>query len=115
MTFLKTSAVAFLLAGTAAFAVLAASPQKVACIGNSITYGTLVDDRESDSYPAQLGQMLGNKYTVDNFGRPGATLLFSGHNPYVNSPEFKAALAFNPDIVIAHLGINVSVPLYCSE
>ena len=110
MTFLKTSAVAFLLAGTAAFAVLAASPQKVACIGNSITYGTLIDDRESDSYPAQLGQMLGNKYTVDNFGRPGATLLFSGHNPYVNSPEFKAALAFNPDIVIAHLGINDTDP-----
>lgn len=110
MTFFKISAVAFLLAGAAAFAVSAATPQKVACIGNSITFGFLVEDKEHNSYPAQLGRMLGDEYVVENFGRPGATLLFNGHNPYVNSPEFKAAIAFDPDIIVVHLGINDTDP-----
>ncbi|MCK5102078.1 MAG: sialate O-acetylesterase, partial [Cyclobacteriaceae bacterium] len=35
---------------------------KVACIGNSITYGSGIKDRIKDSYPAQLGRMLGDGY-----------------------------------------------------
>ncbi|MDE6263666.1 MAG: cyclically-permuted mutarotase family protein [Paramuribaculum sp.] len=110
MTFFKTSAAAVLLAGAAAFAVSAATPQRVACVGNSITYGSLVENREQNAYPVQLGRMLGDKYVVDNFGRPGATLLFKGHNPYVKSPEFKAALAFKPDVIVVHLGVNDTDP-----
>lgn len=115
MTFLKTSAAAVLLAGAAAFAVSAATPQRVACVGNSITYGSLVEDREQNAYPVQLGRMLGDKYIVDNFGRPGATLLFKGHNPYVKSPEFKSALAFKPDIIVVHLGVNDTDPRNWSD
>ena len=48
---------------------------KVACVGNSITYGTGIEDREHFSYPVQLQKMLGDKYLVGNFGKPGATLL----------------------------------------
>lgn len=32
---------------------------KVACIGNSITYGYTIEDRDKDSYPAQLQALLG--------------------------------------------------------
>jgi hypothetical protein len=35
------------------------TPIKVACIGNSITYGSGIPDRPRDSYPAQLARMLG--------------------------------------------------------
>ena len=32
---------------------------KVACVGNSITYGTGITNRDADSYPAQLQKLLG--------------------------------------------------------
>ena len=72
---------------------LKAQPIRVACVGNSITYGTGIEDRARDSYPSQLQRMLGDKYVVGNFGKPGATLLYHGHRPYVVQKEFKEALA----------------------
>ncbi len=82
----------------------------MACVGNSITYGTGVEPRETMNYPTQLGRMLGEGYEVGNFGHPGATLLNKGHNPYMKLPEFRAALDFKPDIAIVHLGINDTDP-----
>lgn len=89
---------------------VAAEPVRVACVGNSITYGTGIADREHFSYPIQLQQMLGNRYVVGNFGKPGATLLYKGHRPYVEQPEFKEALRFKGDIAVIHLGINDTDP-----
>ena len=83
---------------------------KVACVGNSITYGTGVAEREKNAYPVKLQQMLGNKYEVGNFGKPGATLLNKGHRPYIQQQEYKDALAFAGDIVVIHLGINDTDP-----
>ncbi len=83
---------------------------RVACVGNSITYGMLIDDRETMCYPAQLGRMLGKGYTVENFGHSGATLLNRGHRPYMKLPEFRAALDFRPDIAVIHLGVNDTDP-----
>lgn len=87
-----------------------AQPIRVACVGNSITYGTGIEDRAHDSYPSQLQRMLGDKYVVGNFGKPGATLLYHGHRPYVVQKEFKEALAFKGDIAVIHLGINDTDP-----
>lgn len=44
------------------------------------------------------------------FGKPGATLLYKGHRPYVEQPEFKEALRFKGDIAVIHLGINDTDP-----
>lgn len=52
---------------------------KVACVGNSITYGTGLSDRATQSYPVKLQKLLGERYEVENFGKPGATLLNQGH------------------------------------
>ena len=83
---------------------------KVACVGNSITYGSGVADREVNAYPVKLQGMLGDKYEVGNFGKPGATLLNHGHRPYTQQQEYKDALAFAGDIVVIHLGINDTDP-----
>ncbi len=88
----------------------ATQPIRVACVGNSITYGTGIADREHDSYPSQLQRMLGDKYKVGNFGKPGASLLYHGHRPYVLQKEFKEAMDFKGDIAIIHLGINDTDP-----
>lgn len=82
----------------------------MACIGNSITYGTGIADRTNDSYPSQLQRLLGSNYQVGNFGKPGATLLYHGHRPYVKQEEFKGAIAFKGDIAVMHLGINDTDP-----
>ena len=48
---------------------------KVACVGNSITYGTGLSDRATQSYPVKLQKLLGERYEVENFGKPGAPCL----------------------------------------
>ena len=65
---------------------------KVACVGNSITYGYTLPNPATDSYPSQLQQLLGETYEVGNFGKSGATLLNKGHRPYMQQEEFKRQL-----------------------
>ncbi len=99
-----------LFASLVLFFVQGADTVRVACVGNSITYGYLLPDRERNAYPSQLQRMLGDGYVVGNFGHSGATLLNKGHRPYTRLPEYKAALEFNPDIVVIHLGVNDTDP-----
>lgn len=83
---------------------------KVACIGNSVTAGYLLKNLEKESYPAQLQQLLGDKYLVGNFGHSGATLLKKGHNPFYKTKEFISVLDFHADVAIVHLGLNDTDP-----
>jgi len=84
--------------------------KKVVCIGNSITYGAGISNREAHSYPAVLGQMLGEDYIVRNFGISGCTMLNKGDNPYMNQEAYRSVLQYQPDIVIIKLGTNDSKP-----
>jgi sialate O-acetylesterase len=92
------------------FTSFAATPLKVACIGNSVTFGAGLKNPQLDAYPAQLQKLLGSAYQVENFGHNGATLLRKGHNPYYKTNEFKKAIAFKADIAIIHLGLNDTDP-----
>ena len=83
---------------------------KVACVGNSVTWGMTIPDREENCYPAQLQRMLGSGYEVRNFGHSGATLLRHGHRPYVEQKEYQEALDFKADLVVIHLGLNDTDP-----
>ena len=94
------------------FSQLAQSqPIKIACVGNSITYGARVENREQNSYPSQLATMLGDGYEVGNFGRNGATLLKRGNLPYWETEHYQEALAFDPDWVLIKLGTNDTKPV----
>jgi len=77
---------------------------KVACIGNSITYGYGYNNPKS--YPSQLDTMLGDVWEVKNFGVPGATMLRKGDNPYHKLKAYADAKGFNPDVIIIKLGTN---------
>jgi lysophospholipase L1-like esterase len=87
-----------------------AAATKVACVGDSITYGAGIADRKNDSYPVQLGRMLGPEWQVRNFGVSGATLLNKGDRPYTKQKQYQPALEFKPDIVVIMLGTNDSKP-----
>ena len=83
---------------------------RVACIGDSITFGLGIKDR-SMTYPAQLQAQLGDGYDVRNFGNSGRSILKksmrgSEKRGFLFTQEHTDALAFKPDIVICNLGIN---------
>ena len=93
----------------------AAGKSKVACIGDSITYGLGLPNREVACYPAQLQNMLDERfpgrYEVRNFGNSGRGIYLdskrgSEMRGYRYMPEHKAALEWRPDVVICNLGIN---------
>jgi len=83
-----------------------AQKTKVACVGNSVTYGAGIKDRATNSYPAQLQKLLGKDFEVANFGYSGATMLKNGHKPYWEKEAFKKSQEFAPNIVVIHLGLN---------
>ena len=83
---------------------------RVACVGDSITFGAGVENRGQNNYPKVLGRLLGAGYETRNFGVNGATLLKKGDKPYWKTGAFKAATGFKPHIVIVKLGTNDSKP-----
>jgi len=80
------------------------APVRVACIGNSITYGYTLSNPTLDSYPAQLKNLLGSDYDVKNFGVSSRTMLKKGDYPYWNEPEFDQALHLIPILSSFYLG-----------
>ena len=83
---------------------------RVACVGDSITFGAGIKDRKNDNYPVVLGRSLGERFKVRNFGVSGATLLKKGDFSYWDRPALKAATQFNPHVVVIKLGTNDTKP-----
>ncbi|MGF6930731.1 lysophospholipase L1-like esterase/pimeloyl-ACP methyl ester carboxylesterase [Chitinophaga sp. W2I13] len=81
---------------------------KIACLGASICAGARLQHPETESYPAQLGKLLGPDFEVTNYGVSSTTLLKKGDHPYWNTSGYKAALASEPNIVLIDLGGNDS-------
>jgi lysophospholipase L1-like esterase len=73
-------------------------PIRVACVGDSITYGS--------GYPSKLNDLLGSNYTVANFGVSGSTISTNSNMSYMDQPQFQEALDYHPDIVVIMLGTN---------
>jgi acyl-CoA thioesterase I len=80
----------------------ASGPIRVACVGDSITAGF--------EYPDDLWMMLGENYTVSNFGAGGASVSLSSGTPYLNQTAFQDAKQFQPNIVVILLGANDAAP-----
>lgn len=86
--------------------------QKVSCIGDSITWGLTVEERETNCYPQVLATMLGKGWQVSNFGANGATAMRNtpDYTPYIKRDVYKAGLNSSPDIAVFMLGANDSKP-----
>ena len=79
---------------------------KVACIGDSITWGFTLLNPWKQSYPALLREKLGTDYEVRNYGYNDAAARFDADTPYVNKRVYRDSLSWNPDIVLLMLGTN---------
>ncbi|MEE9349157.1 MAG: GDSL-type esterase/lipase family protein [Flavobacteriaceae bacterium] len=100
----------FLILLTVILLLSSCAPIKVACVGDSITYGASIKHRDSLSYPVQLQRLLDKKYKVANFGHSGATMLKKGDKPYWDLPEYQQSLDFEPKVIVLMLGTNDSKP-----
>ncbi len=98
-------AVAACLAGGSRTA-LASAPLKVACTGSSAMAG--LGSTDGHHVPDELGRALGPGFVVQNFGVDGATAISAVPSSYAATPQMKAALAMNPDIVLFWFGGNDS-------
>ncbi len=82
----------------------------VACIGDSITYGSESTDPANLSYPANLQRILWKDYVVDNFGWPGTTMREDHTQAYKKSQVYsKFMTGVNKteyDLALIMLGTN---------
>ena len=83
---------------------------RIACIGDSLTWGYSLPDPRWQSYPALLQEKLGAAYAVRNFGCNGASVRFDADLPYVETMAYGESRAWNPDIVLLMLGSNDCTP-----
>ena len=81
-------------------------PFRMACLGDSITYGFGLDDIPADCYPAQLQKMLGDGFEVKSFGRNGACVRKDGGLPYMSTIEYLRAMDWDADAYVICLGTN---------
>ena len=105
----NNKALAIALMAVAGITCAASAQTRVACVGNSITAGYGLGWQED--YPFRLQEMLGDSYKVQNFGVSSMTFANKGPSDnmsYWNTDKFKAALEFNPEIVVIELGTNDS-------
>ncbi len=83
---------------------------KVACVGDSITYGHGISDWEKNNYPAVLQRLLGGDYHVANFGSSGACVNPNGDQPYIGREVYQESLDYDADIIVFMIGTNDSKP-----
>ena len=102
----------FLAAVAAVVATSAFAAGKVACVGNSITYGYgIVSWPDQTSYPHHLQEMLRGDApgdTVENFGVSSLTVRKDDQASYWKGHRFAPAIEFAADTVIIELGTNDS-------
>lgn len=80
------------------------SVTRVACVGDSITYGYGIPN--DSAYPVVLSRNLGSKYSVLNFGESGKTLQKNSGFSYWSCKELTNVMALRPNIIIIKLGTN---------
>ena len=83
---------------------------KVACVGDSITYGHSVSGWSKNQYPAVLQELLGDSYHVANFGVSGACVNKKGNKPYISRTVYEESIKYDADILVLMLGSNDSKP-----
>lgn len=81
---------------------------KVATVGDSLTYGYGLENRERDAYPCILADKLGHYYQVSNYGLSGRSLQSTADFPYFKEVNAKLSLESEADIVVIMIGSNDS-------
>ena len=88
---------------------------KIAAVGDSLTYGYGLENRQQDAYPSILLELLGSHYQVANYGLSGRSLLSTSDYPYLKEKNAQQSLESDADIVIIMIGSNDSRAAYWNK
>lgn len=83
---------------------------KVACVGDSTTYGHGISNWPKHNYPAVLQTLLGEDYHVNNYGVSSFAVQESADRSYRTLPHYQECLAYEADYVVFMMGSNDSKP-----
>lgn len=83
---------------------------KIACVGDSVTYGHGTSSWPNNTYPALLQNMLGESYHVNNYGVSSFAVQSCADRPYTTLKHYQESLAYNGNIVVFMMGTNDSKP-----
>ena len=83
---------------------------KVACVGDSITYGHGIKNWPKNNYPALLQNLLGDEYHVNSYGVSGRAVQDNSDQPYRALPHYEESVAYNADIIVFMMGSNDTKP-----
>lgn len=92
------------------------SKRRIACIGDSITFGAgVMDTRKTDAWPILWQGFLGKSFQVLNYGVSGATLQAETNFPYRKIGFLRRLKAASPELIVLMLGTNDSKPYNWNE
>lgn len=83
---------------------------KVACVGDSITYGHGIQNWPKNNYPVLLQNLLGDGYHVNSYGVSGRAVQDNSDQPYRAHPRYEESVAYDADIIVFMMGSNDSKP-----
>ena len=83
---------------------------KVACVGDSITFGHGIKNWPQNNYPKLLSDKLGEEYHVQSFGVSGRAVQNDSDQPYTGLKFYGQSLEYNADIIVFMMGTNDSKP-----
>ena len=83
---------------------------KVACVGDSITYGHGIKDWSKNNYPVLLQNELSENYHVQSFGISGRCVQDNTDQPYTALDFYTQSKDYDADIVVFMMGSNDSKP-----
>lgn len=83
---------------------------RVACVGDSTTYGHGIHNWPRNHYPKRLQALLGEGYHVGNFGASGYAVQSTADRPYTSQKKYQQSLSYKGDFVVFMMGANDSKP-----
>ena len=83
---------------------------KVACIGDSTTYGHGISNWPKNNYPVVLSELLGDEYVVHSYGVSGRAVQDDSDQPYTALEHYTKSLDYDSDIIVFMMGSNDSKP-----
>lgn len=84
---------------------------KVACVGDSITYGHGISGWPENNYPSVLQKLLGDEYHVNNYGVSSFAVQVNADRSYRTLTHYQDSLAYDADVVVFMMGSNDSKPV----
>lgn len=90
--------------------------RRIACIGDSITFGAgVLKTRKTDAWAPVWQRSLGDSFQVLNYGVSGATLQREGDFPYDKVGFLRKLEKAEPELIVLMLGTNDSKPYNWEE